>query len=134
MYNLELSLTAASVNSLDAAMRAEFDTAISGISYNPIGDVLTVHFFEAYTSLQEAAAQLIVDAHDPVYLAVGRTGNTVTVIATKPLNLDSATEVTLTVDGQSLPSASPLSTAITLNSPDTITIGVETYPCDTLTI
>jgi len=129
MENLLLSLSDCAVSALDAALRAQFGAGISGLSYD--GSAVRVHFLSAPSGADQTAAQAIVDAHDPVFFSASRAGDTVTVQVSKPRNLDSASQVTLTVNGTPLPSP----TALTANqgtalivSADPVTIGVETYP------
>lgn len=126
MNDYEISLPAADVVALDAALRAQFGAAISGVSYN--GALLRIHFFDAPTAPQQASALDVVNAHDPVLLAAVRAGDTVTVSVSKPLNRDSVSEVTLTINGTPLGEA----TALTANagqeviaSADSVTVGVQ---------
>lgn len=131
MIDLTTSLPTAVVGAIDSAIRASVPGLI-GVSHN--GTEVAVHLPDGTSQADQDTAQGVVNAHDPVVLTVTRDGNAVTVTPTKPRNLDSATEVTLTVDGQSLPSASPLGAAATINSADVIALNVETYPCEGVTI
>jgi hypothetical protein len=79
------------------------------------------------TPEQEAAAQAVVDAHDPIIFRVARDGDDVTVIVSKPNNVDAATELTLTIDDTPLPESTPLinnAATVQIESADEITIGI----------
>lgn len=134
MQDLTLTLAGCAVSALDAALRAQFGAGISGLSCD--GSQVRVHFLSAPTTAEQAAAQAIVDAHDPVLLSASRAGHTVTVTVTKPRNLDSAAAVTLTVNGVSLPSPTTLTAnqgAATIVSADPMTIGAAGYPHEEIT-
>jgi len=134
MFDLAMALNYAAVGGLDTAMRAAFGERISGLSYN--GSAVRVHFYAQYTSQDETDAQAVVDAHDPVFLTATRDGDEVTVDINKPRNLDSAMEVTLTIDGMAAPDGTALtggSGQDVIVSADPITIGVQTYPYEEAT-
>lgn len=134
MQDLTINLTDCAVPALDTALRTQFGASISGISFN--GSQVRVHFLSAPTGADETAAQTIVDAHDPVLLSPSRVGDTVTVTVDKPRNVDSASEITLTVNGTALPSPTTLTGnqgTAAIVSADPVAIGVETYPHEEVT-
>lgn len=134
IVNLILPLEHIAVEDLDALMRSQFGTRIAGITH--AGATLYVHFFTAYSGVDQAAAQAIVDAHDPVILEAARSGDVVTVQVWKPRNLDAAPSVTMTVNG--VPGA-PISlvnnqATETITAAEEIMIGVVDYPHDPVRI
>lgn len=131
MHTLYIQKDNVVLNDLDTELRAIFSDKISGVSFS-ISEKLRIHFYDEYTPTDEVTAQAIVDAHDPVFLTATRDGDNVTVTAEKPHNVDAATELTFTIDGQSAPAATALvadvASAVFISA-DPIEIGIaENYP------
>jgi hypothetical protein len=123
-----IELTSAVVRVLTTALR-DAGLTINGVSHN--GREVIVHHVGTPSGADLTTAQGIVDAHDPVILTASRDGSTITVNISKPYNIDSATEVTLSVEGTPYPTATALTgtTGVqVLEAASTVRIGVETYP------
>lgn len=128
--DLTTIMSEAVVGSLTTAIRAASVTVL-GVSHN--GREVIVHLPDGTSQADQDTTQAIVDAHDPAVITAVRDGETVTVSVSKPRNLDSATEVTLTVDGTPMPVALALETPVDIIN-GAMTFGVETYPYREVTI
>lgn len=109
-----------------------------GALYPGPGGSAVAHLPDDATSQQQADALTVLQAHDPVILTASRDGSAVTLHISKPNNVDSATGVTLVINGVTGSQATPLTSneaTITITSADTIVIGIdEAYPHDEVTI
>ena len=136
MYDLTILVQFLLLSMLNSDMAFEFGDRISGLSHT--NGILRVHFFNPFSPADEATAQSIIDAHDPVFITTERNGDDVTVTLSKPRNVDNATELTLVIDDETAPSASPLVNnvaTVEVESADEITIGIlENYPHQEATI
>jgi len=95
---------------------------------------LRLIFFGELSPAELLQVHAIVEAYDPAIITATRDGDVITATVTKPRNLDSATEVTLLIDG--VEAVVPLDVAQTITDIDggTMTLNVAVYPCQEVTL
>lgn len=139
MINVTTSKRHIAAGPLDAALRAALGAACTGLSHD--GQTVRVHLDDAATLSEQAQAESIVVAHEPAILEATRQGGGIAVAVWLPYTND-ITEVILLVEGVALPTATALSAdqrgglsgSADLTSEDAVTLGVQGYDHEEVTV
>lgn len=128
MQNYEVQLEHAAIVGFEP-LRAATSNRFVGCTHLPDSGRLLFHFEPEMTQNDLLALLTAVTTHDPVIITAERSGDTVTLVATKPYNLDAATEITLVVDGVPFPTPVSLGVPITVVVADRVGFTTNDYPC-----
>lgn len=136
MYEILVNVVGPLLGEITTDIKTEIGNIISGVSYKKGDTTARVHFYEEPSGAIITSVNSVADTHDPAVITATRDGDFVTVTVSKPRNLDEATTVTLTDNGQSLPNVVTLDVPIEIEDVDggTMLLSVEGYPCEEVEI